>query len=63
MFAAQNVVPLFSAKTLTQPMKDAVDAVSAKLTTQELAQLVTKVAGGADPDATAKAWLQQNGLG
>jgi osmoprotectant transport system substrate-binding protein len=63
MFAAQNVVPLFSAKTLTQPMKAAVDAVSAKLTTQALAQLVYKVqVQGADPDATAKAWLQQQGL-
>ena len=64
MFAAQNVVPLFSAKTLSQPMKEAVDAVSAKLTTEALAQLVTKVqVQGADPDTVAKAWLQQNGLG
>lgn len=63
MFAAQNVVPLFAQKVLTQPMADACNAVSAKLTTKELAKLVSKVAGGADPDSTAKAWLQQNSLG
>jgi osmoprotectant transport system substrate-binding protein len=63
MFAAQNIVPLFSKKVLTQPMKDACDAVSAKLDTKTLADLVAQVAGGKDPDAVAKAWLQQEGLG
>jgi osmoprotectant transport system substrate-binding protein len=62
MFAAQNIVPLFAQKVLTQPMKDACDAVSAKLDTKTLAGLVSKVAGGADPDATAKAWLKTAGL-
>jgi osmoprotectant transport system substrate-binding protein len=63
MFAAQNIVPLFAQKVLTQPMKDAVDAVSAKLDTKTLAGLVDQVAGGKDPDAVAKAWLSSNGLG
>jgi osmoprotectant transport system substrate-binding protein len=63
MFAAQNVVPLFAQKVLTQPMKDAVDAVSAKLDTKTLAGLVGQVSGGKDPDAVAKAWLSSNGLG
>ena len=62
MFAAQNIVPLFSQKVLTQPMKDACDAVSAKLDTKTLASLVTKVAGGAEPETVAKQWLQQNNL-
>jgi osmoprotectant transport system substrate-binding protein len=62
MFAAQNIVPLFSQKVLTQPMKDACDAVSAKLDTKTLAQLVAKVAGGADAETTAKQWLSANGL-
>jgi osmoprotectant transport system substrate-binding protein len=62
MFAAQNIVPLFSQKVLTQPMKDACDAVSAKLDTKTLAGLVAKVAGGADPDTVAKAWLTTAGL-
>jgi osmoprotectant transport system substrate-binding protein len=63
MFAAQNVVPLFSQKVLTQPMKEACDAVSAKLDTQTLAQLVAHVAGGQDPDTVAKGWLSHEGLG
>jgi osmoprotectant transport system substrate-binding protein len=64
MFAAQNIVPLFAQKVLTQPMKDACDAVSAKLDTAGLAKMVSDVVtGGADPDATAKAWLKQNNLG
>jgi osmoprotectant transport system substrate-binding protein len=62
MFAAQNIVPLFSKKVLTQPMKAACDAVSAKLDTKTLAGLVSKVAGGADAEATAKAWLKTAGL-
>jgi osmoprotectant transport system substrate-binding protein len=63
MFAAQNIVPLFSQKVLTQPMKDACDAVSAKLDTTTLAKLVAKVAGGADPDTVAKGWLKKENLG
>ncbi|HEU5266999.1 MAG TPA: ABC transporter substrate-binding protein [Jatrophihabitans sp.] len=63
MFAAQNVVPLFSQKVLTQPMKDAVDAVSAKLDTATLAKLVGEVAGGKDPETVAKQWLTSQGLG
>ena len=63
MFAAQNIVPLFSQKVLTQPMKAACDAVSAKLTTAALAKLVAQVVAGTDPDKAAKAWLSQAGLG
>ena len=62
MFAAQNIVPLFSQKVLTQPMKDASDAVSAKLDTNTLAQLVAKVAGGADAEQVAKEWLSKENL-
>jgi osmoprotectant transport system substrate-binding protein len=62
MFAAQNVVPLFAKSVLTQPMKDACDAVSAKLDTATLTRLVAKVYGGAAPDQVAKQWLQQEGL-
>lgn len=62
MFAAQNIVPLFSQDVLTQPMKDACDAVSAKLDTATLAQLVAKVAGGQDADTVAHDWLTQEGL-
>jgi osmoprotectant transport system substrate-binding protein len=61
MFAAQNITPIFSQKVLTQPMKDAVDAVSAKLDTATLRDLVAK-ANSADPDTVAKQWLKQQGL-
>jgi len=63
MFAAQNVVPLFAQKVLSQPMKQACDAVSAKLDTATLAKLVAKVAGGQSPESVAKTWLSQEGLG
>jgi osmoprotectant transport system substrate-binding protein len=61
MFAAQNIVPLFSQKVLSQPMKDACDAVSAKLDTATLARLVSQASGG-NEDAVAKAWLSSEGL-
>jgi osmoprotectant transport system substrate-binding protein len=62
MFAAQNVVPLFSQDVLTQPMKDACDAVSAKLDTATLTSLVAKVYGGEAADKVAHDWLAQEGL-
>lgn len=62
MFAAQNIVPLFSRPVLTQPMADACDAVSAKLDTKTLAELMTNVAKGQQPEAVAAAWLAANGL-
>jgi osmoprotectant transport system substrate-binding protein len=62
MFAAQNVVPFFAKKVLTQPMKDACDAVSAKLDTSTLAKMVAEVTGGKDPETVAKKWLSDNGL-
>ena len=63
-FAAQNIVPIFSQKVLTQPMEDACNLVSAKLTTVVLAALDTKVeVGGQAPDAVATAWLKSVGLG
>ncbi|MGI5144011.1 ABC transporter substrate-binding protein [Streptomyces sp. CA-106110] len=62
IFAAQNVAPLFRRDVLTQPMADACDAVSAKLTTTALAKLDSQVADGASPDAVATRWLTATGL-
>lgn len=62
MFAAQNVVPLVNKSKLTQPMVDACNAVSAKLDTATLADLVAKASSG-DPDKVAKDWLATAGLG
>ncbi len=63
MFAAQNIVPMFAKSTLTQPMKDACDAVSAKLDTKTLLTLDSKLGTNTDPDTVAKAWLKQENLG
>ena len=62
MFAAQNVVPLVNKAKLSQPMVDACNAVSAKLDTATLADLVAKASSG-DPDKVAKDWLASAGLG
>jgi osmoprotectant transport system substrate-binding protein len=62
MFAAQNVVPLVNKAKLSQPMVDACNAVSAKLDTATLADLVAKASSG-DPDKVAKDWLATAGLG
>lgn len=56
MFAAQNIVPIANKAKLTQPMVDASNAVSAKLDTKTLADLVAKASSG-DPDQVAKQWL------
>jgi osmoprotectant transport system substrate-binding protein len=61
MFAAQNVTPIVASAKLTSTIKDAVNAVSAKLTTPILAQLDAQVGTG-DPDPVAKQWLASVGL-
>ncbi|HEY7050134.1 MAG TPA: ABC transporter substrate-binding protein [Jatrophihabitantaceae bacterium] len=62
MFAAQNIVPIATKAKLTQPMVDASNAVSAKLDTKTLADLVAKASSG-DPDQVAKQWLASVNLG
>lgn len=64
MFAAQNIVPLVTKSKVTQTMANAANAVSAKLDTKTLADLVAKVqTDKQDPDAVAKSWLSSAGLG
>lgn len=63
MFAAQNIIPIVATSKVTQTIKDAANAVSAKLDTATLASLVAKVSGGQKADDVAKAWLQSVGLG
>ncbi|MEV7817410.1 ABC transporter substrate-binding protein [Streptomyces flaveolus] len=63
LFAAQNVVPLFKRDVLSQPMADACDAVSAKLTTAVLGELDAQIANGADPADVAHKWLATHRLG
>ncbi|PZS35018.1 MAG: glycine/betaine ABC transporter substrate-binding protein [Pseudonocardiales bacterium] len=64
MFAAQNVVPLVNKAKMTQTIADAANAVSAKLDTKTLAELVAKVQNDKQSAAAvAKAWLASAGLG
>jgi osmoprotectant transport system substrate-binding protein len=61
MFAAQNVTPIIAAAKRSTTIDNMLNAVSAKLTTPILAQLVAQVGSG-DPDPVAKQWLASVGL-
>lgn len=63
-FAAQNVVPLINASKASQEVKDALNAISAKLDTRTLIELNTKLSGADKPDAAKVAadWLASAGL-
>jgi osmoprotectant transport system substrate-binding protein len=64
LFAAQNVVPLINKSKATATVSDALNAVSAKLTTPVLADLVKQVvADKKDPETVAKDFLTSSGLG
>lgn len=62
-FGPQNIVPVVTTSKVDGALTDAVNAVSAKLTQQELIDLDTKAfADKADPAAIAKDWLTAQGL-
>jgi osmoprotectant transport system substrate-binding protein len=63
-FPAANVVPLVSSQKKSDELKTVLDAVSAKLTTEDLIELNTAVSGntGVDPDEAARKWVQDNGF-
>jgi osmoprotectant transport system substrate-binding protein len=63
LYAAQNVLPLINEAKATDGVKSALNAVSAKLTTQDLIDLNEKVINEQqDPAAVAKEWLSGAGL-
>jgi osmoprotectant transport system substrate-binding protein len=63
LFPAQNVVPLITKSKSTEQIEGALNAVSAKLDTQTLADLMVEVvADKKDPATVAKAFLTENGL-
>jgi osmoprotectant transport system substrate-binding protein len=62
LFAAENVVPVFRNDVLTGPMAAAANAVSAKLDTATLRDLVGKVNAGTAPRKVADEWLTSVGL-
>ena len=62
-FAAQNIVPIVNKAKATAGVKEVLDGISAKLTTESLGTLIGEVANDKlDPAAVAKGWLSDNGL-
>ena len=58
LFAAQNVVPLISSDVVNPTVEEALDAVSAALTTENLtAMMVEVVSEGQDPAEVARAFV------
>jgi len=64
LFASQQVVPIVSSKKVDSQLTDALNAVSAKLTTKDLLEFNKRMSGDekADPSDVAKDWLKKNGL-
>jgi osmoprotectant transport system substrate-binding protein len=63
LFLAENVVPVLREDKASQTVRDALNAVSAKLTTENLTQMVKWVEIDKDDASTvAKEFLQQHGL-
>ena len=63
-FLAANVVPLVSSQKKSDQLKNVLDAVNAKLTTDDLIELNTVTSGnaGIDPDQAARKWVQAQRL-
>jgi osmoprotectant transport system substrate-binding protein len=63
LFLAQNIVPLIAAKAVTPTVTDTLDAVSAKLTTEGLTDMLKEIGDTkADPADVAQKWVADNGL-
>ncbi|WP_207400538.1 ABC transporter substrate-binding protein [Actinomadura roseirufa] len=63
VFSAQNVTPLVNKAAVNDQAKAALNAVSAKLTTQDLLDMMKRVAiDKEDQEKVAKEWLQKSGL-
>lgn len=63
IFSAQNVTPLINKSQVNDQAKAALNAVSAKLTTQHLLDMMKKIAiDKEDQQKVAKTWLTENAL-
>lgn len=63
VFSAQNVTPLVYKSGVNATAQAALNAVSAKLTTQDLLDMMTKVVSDKqDQETVAKDWLSKSGL-
>ncbi|MEU7862014.1 ABC transporter substrate-binding protein [Nonomuraea sp. NPDC049141] len=64
LFAAQNVTPLVNKAAMNDTITTTLNAISGKLSTQSLLDMMQKIAVNKDEPATvAKEWLTSNGLG
>lgn len=64
LFIAQNVVPLIAKNVATPTVTDALNAVSAKLATDDLTSMLETISDTkADPAAVAQKWVADAGLG
>ena len=62
-FAAQNIVPIIAKDKVTDGVKTVLNAIQAKLTTDGLIEMNSKVSNDKeDPADVAKSWLADNGL-
>lgn len=63
-FLANNVVPVVSSQKKSDVLKTVLDAVSAKMTTEDLVALNSAVSGnkGIDPEEAARNWVRDNGF-
>ena len=62
-FAAQNVVPIINKAKASDGVKQTLNSVQAKLTTEGLSELVGQVQNDKkDPKDVAASWLSENGL-
>ena len=63
LYTAQNVLPLLNSSKASENVKSILDAVSAKLTTDDLVQMNKKAAvEKTDPDVLAAQWLRDHGF-
>ncbi|PZG30589.1 glycine/betaine ABC transporter substrate-binding protein [Spongiactinospora gelatinilytica] len=63
VFGAQNVTPLVNKSAQSDAITSTLNAVSAKLTTEGLTQMMQKISVNKDEEAVVAAeWLKQNGL-
>jgi glycine betaine/choline ABC-type transport system substrate-binding protein len=63
LIQAENVVPLYRRNALSDRQVLAINEVAGVLDTAALADMRRQVAGGADPQAVAGAWLAEHPLG
>jgi osmoprotectant transport system substrate-binding protein len=63
LFSSQNVTPLVYKKAVDAKAREALNAVSAKLTTEDLLEMMKKLVNDKeDASVVAEEWLKKSGL-